>query len=49
MKKIIFVFLLMQIIFFLQGYSIVSISGQENVKKVINSKPVYMVFTANND
>lgn len=48
MKKFVLIFLLLQIILILHTYKIESISGEKNVKKVINAKPIYMIFTANN-
>jgi hypothetical protein len=47
LKKFIFILLLLQFVFYTYAYKIMSIKGGNNVKKVISSKPVYVVFTAN--
>ena len=47
MKKFFMILVLLQFIFYLHAYKIMSIKGKNNVKEVISAKPVYMIFTAN--
>ena len=47
MKRFVFIILLLQLVFYLNAYKIMSIKGGNNVKQVISAKPVYVVFTAN--